>query len=91
VIYLTPKGTEPPEQSICAAERDRRIEAGQLRLWSYDKEILEWLARCRAECRADRVSMFIDEFSPEADVHSYKVVVVHRERVPYFLDHISLL
>lgn len=63
VIYLTSKGAVPPEYSISEQERDRRIKAQQLRLWSYDKEILGWLARCRADCRADRVVMFIDDFS----------------------------
>ncbi len=63
IIYLTSKGAFPSENSIPQQERDRRIKAQQLRLWSYDKEILEWLARCRADCRADRVLMFIDDFS----------------------------
>jgi hypothetical protein len=63
VVYLTSKGTAPPEHSIREQERDRRIAGGQLQLWSYDKEVLVWLTKCRAECRADRVSIFIDEFS----------------------------
>jgi hypothetical protein len=63
VIYLTPKGTEPPEQSIPETDRKRRIEVRQLQLWSYTEQVLDWLTRCRAECRADRVSIFIDEFS----------------------------
>jgi PD-(D/E)XK nuclease superfamily len=63
VIYLTSNGRPPPEHSIPEAERERRIDAGQLELWGYDLQIQAWLARCRAECRADRVSMFIDEFS----------------------------
>lgn len=60
VIYLTSRGAEPP--SIPCGERIRRIESGSLRLWSYSKELLSWLAKCRAECKSDRVSMFIDEF-----------------------------
>src|SRR5262249_55215887 len=62
VIYLTSKGVAPPEHSIPEMERDHRIAAGQLHLWGYNKQLLDWLARCRAECQADRVSMFIDEF-----------------------------
>jgi hypothetical protein len=54
---------EPSEQSISETDRQRRIGAGQLQLWSYTKQVLDWLTRCRAECRADRVSIFIDEFS----------------------------
>jgi hypothetical protein len=44
-------------------ERDDRIKTGELHLWSYEKEVLLWLAKCRADCRADHVSIFIDDFS----------------------------
>ncbi len=63
VVYLTKSGTAPPAGSLCEAERERRFAAQQLLLCAYDGEILTWLARCRAECRADRVSVFIDEFA----------------------------
>lgn len=61
IIYLTAKGTYP--SSLCPKEADRRVSVKQLRLWGYDSEVLAWLARCQSECRADRVSIFIDEFS----------------------------
>ncbi len=63
LIYLTPDGSEPSTESIAEQEKVRRIEAGQLHCWSYQEHILEWLAECRAVCRADRVSIFIDEFA----------------------------
>ncbi len=63
VVYLTPKGTAPAEHSIRNDEITRRIEEGHFCLWGYQKDVQRWLARCRAECQADRVSMFIDEFS----------------------------
>jgi PD-(D/E)XK nuclease superfamily len=62
IVYLTEDGRDPPADSICESERTSRIEAGQLRLWSYPGQIVEWLTRCRNACRADRVMMFIDEF-----------------------------
>ena len=63
LIYLTADGSAPPDSSICAAERLERTEAGQLHCWSYREHILEWVTQCRAACRADRVSTFIDEFA----------------------------
>lgn len=63
VIYLTPKGTAPSGYSLPEPEQQRRIEAQQLRQWGYGREILEWLARCRAGCQAERIRMFIDDFS----------------------------
>jgi hypothetical protein len=63
VVYLTSKGADPPEHSITKTERERRTEDGQLHLWSYDREVIVWLAKCRAECQADRVSIFIEDFS----------------------------
>lgn len=62
IVYLTEDGRDPPADSICESERTLRIEAEQLRLWSYPGKIVEWLTRCRNACRADRVVVFIDEF-----------------------------
>ncbi len=62
VVYLTPKGTPPPKDSITEQERNRRIGLGQLKLWGYHKHLLGWLKKCRAECQSDRVLMFIDDF-----------------------------
>lgn len=63
LIYLTADGAPPPDGSIGAEEKCERTKAGQLHCWSYREHILEWLADCRAVCRADRVSTFIDEFA----------------------------
>ena len=63
LIYLTVEGTVPSSVSICETERQHRIETSQLYCWSYREHILGWLAECRAVCRADRVSIFINEFA----------------------------
>lgn len=63
VVYLTRQGAPPPEHSISGNDRESRIKKSQLHLWSYTKEVLSWLCKSRAECRADRVSTFIDEFA----------------------------
>lgn len=63
LIYLTADGALPPAGSIGAEEKRERTKAGQLHCWSYREHVLEWLADCRAVCRADRVSTFIDEFA----------------------------
>ncbi|EYD75944.1 hypothetical protein Rumeso_02489 [Rubellimicrobium mesophilum DSM 19309] len=61
LLYLTRRGGLPSERSIDAAERERRIAAGELHLWSA-LDLLPWLEACRVLCRADRVATFIDEF-----------------------------
>ena len=63
LIYLTADGSFPPKGSICDEQVRRRTETGQLHCWSYREHILNWTAECRAVCRADRVSIFIDEFA----------------------------
>jgi hypothetical protein len=63
LVYLTPEGQDPTVDSICEEERRKRIDDGQLYLLSYCKDIVEWLAKCRGECEADRVSVFVDQLS----------------------------
>ena len=63
LIYLTPGGSPPSAASLGPAEMKARTEAGQLYLWAYRKDILDWLADCRNGCRADRVNAFINDFS----------------------------
>ena len=62
-VYLTVEGSAPSFDSIDEEAQSKRISDGQLHFWAYRKEILAWLSRCRTECHADRVSVFIDEFS----------------------------
>lgn len=61
LVYITADGLSPPG-SMSEKEWRTRIEAGQLHCWSYREDISKWLSECRAACRADRVSTFIDEF-----------------------------
>lgn len=63
LLYLTPNGTPPREKSICSHRSGARIESDHLHLASYNSTMLEWLSACRATCRADRVTVFLDEVS----------------------------
>lgn len=63
LLYLTPNGTAPNEKSITSKTVEARVKASHLHLVSYNSTILEWLSACRAICRADRVTVFLDEVS----------------------------
>ncbi|MEE3503717.1 PD-(D/E)XK nuclease family protein [Acidiphilium acidophilum] len=82
IIYLTSKGTTPSTDSISDEERKLRITNKQLHIWAYETKVIEWLAQCRIQCRSDRVSMFIDEFS------RYILVVFSGVRDKTMDDHI---
>jgi hypothetical protein len=43
-------------------ERNKKIDAGQLVLWSHDQHILAWLAMSRSDCHTTSIIVFIDEF-----------------------------
>lgn len=62
VVFLSPTGAEPPKSSLLPehvqAARDSRL----LYVMSYEVEVNAWLAQCRVHCRADRVSLWVDEF-----------------------------
>jgi hypothetical protein len=60
VLYLSANGTTP--SSIREPELGIRMSAGQLKLWSYSKDVPAWLEVCRAECKAPKVSSYIDSF-----------------------------
>ncbi len=63
LLYLTPNGTAPREKSIRSNISGARVASDHLHLVSYNSTMLEWLSACRAVCRADRVTVFIDEVS----------------------------
>ena len=60
LVFLTPDGALP--ESIDGDARTARINTGRLHCWSYTEHLHGWLSECHAICRADRVSIFIDEF-----------------------------
>lgn len=62
LIYLSAKGEGPTSDSISAQAADKRRADGNLIVMAYDG-LLPWIADCRAQCRADRVSIFLDEFA----------------------------
>lgn len=62
VVFLSPIGTEPPENSLSSKKVRLAVESRQLILVSYVSDIVEWLELCRRHCRADRVAVWIDEF-----------------------------
>ncbi|TBB79259.1 hypothetical protein ELH38_38220 [Rhizobium ruizarguesonis] len=63
LLYLTPNGTVPGEKSIRSQALEARVDSAHLCLVSYNVMMLEWLTACRSVCRADRVSVFIDEIA----------------------------
>ena len=63
LVYLTANGSPPTVRSISQPNRQDRIQAGQLHCWAFCGQLLDWVNHCRAVCRADRVTIFIDEFS----------------------------
>lgn len=63
LVYLTADAREPPTDSIDAPQRAKRILNKQLHLWGYPDQLVNWLTKCRGACRADRVTVFIDQFS----------------------------
>jgi PD-(D/E)XK nuclease superfamily len=62
IVYLTNDGREPSDGSL-REKKQELLTDKKLKLWSYRIDIVEWLAQCRAVCEADRVTIFIDEFS----------------------------
>jgi hypothetical protein len=63
LLYLTVSGSEPAKNSISEAELKKQLDAGRLRLWSFQCDIVEWLRACQAASQSARVSAFIDELS----------------------------
>jgi hypothetical protein len=61
LIYLTANGLPPTIGSLCKSEQENRIKSGQLHYWAFSADLLDWLIQCRSVCRADRVTVFIDE------------------------------
>lgn len=55
LLYLSGRGGPPAETSIAVAERERRMTASELHLWSC-ADLLPWLATCKGLCRADRAA-----------------------------------
>jgi hypothetical protein len=87
LVYLTIDGSEPSIVSIDEKERVKRISDRQLHLWGYRNEILTWLTKCKSECRADRVSAFIDEFARY--IRSAFEGVKDRTMSDHLLDEVS--
>lgn len=61
VIFLSPVGRLPPENSLQSKLVEDAIDHRRLILMSYQANVNGWLEQCRAHCRADRVSVWIDE------------------------------
>ena len=59
LIYLTPYGNQPSENSIEAGLRD---ELHQLLLVSYCHDMLNWLRECVQLCESDRFRWFLRDF-----------------------------
>lgn len=62
LIYLSSDGSDPSDKSIPSREAKQRRNNRQLLTMGY-KDLLPWIATCKSECRADRVTVFLDEFA----------------------------
>lgn len=63
LLYLTADGTLPKERSIGSDLAKLRLDQNQLKAISYKSTVLDWLQRCKAVSRADRITVFIDEMA----------------------------
>jgi PD-(D/E)XK nuclease superfamily len=61
LVYMTSDGRPPSATSIPEEELHALRERDSLSLVGYRREIRDWLSRCRASCKSDRVSAFIAE------------------------------
>lgn len=81
LIYLSGDGSPPGDGSIRQNEAAQRIADGQLSVVGYG-DLLPWLKDCKSECRADRVSTFLDEFIRYIQQHFLKEPdVTEREQI----------
>jgi hypothetical protein len=60
LIYLTPEGHKP--DSLKAAELKVEQDSGQLRCWSYQRDLCAWLEDCRQHCKAQKIQCFLSDF-----------------------------
>lgn len=63
VVYLTIDALEPTSVSISKENLESMLQSGKLCLVGFKVDFLKWVVRCRQECRADRVAIFLDEFA----------------------------
>lgn len=63
LVYLTADGSPPTLGSLSDLQQQERFKDGQLHCWAFRGELLDWLIQCKTVCRADRVSVFIDELA----------------------------
>jgi len=62
LLYLTPYGTEPSEESINKSSRQELVKSEKLKIISYKHDIIGLINRWLVICEADNVSHFIKEF-----------------------------
>lgn len=62
LIYLSGDGSPPTAGSISPDEASMSLSGGQLSVIGY-AELIPWIADCKNACRADRVSIFLDDFA----------------------------
>jgi hypothetical protein len=58
-FYWSGQGAAPT--SIMPQERERLERAGRLHIWSYQREVREWLEACRHACQAKKVDWFLTD------------------------------
>lgn len=63
VVFLSPTGVKPPENSLHPTLVEAAMDGQLLYLMSYEANVKAWLAQCRAHSRSERVAVWIGEFS----------------------------
>jgi hypothetical protein len=58
-LYLSGQGSKP--SSLDREEQDGLERRNQLRVWSYQRELREWLEGCRRTCQAWKVRWFLTD------------------------------
>jgi len=62
LVYLSASGEIPSDDSIPEADIEEAEGDGYFKAIGYT-DLLDWLKDCRRECQADRIAVFLSEFS----------------------------
>ena len=62
LVYLTPDGGDPDENSIACSLREELKSEGKLICIAYRHDILKWLRECHQLCESDKFRWFLRDF-----------------------------
>jgi hypothetical protein len=67
VLYLSDKGESPSDGSITPTEWNCACSSGMAEAQRYTYFVREWLTECKKECKASRISFFIEDLTAFID------------------------